>query len=125
MQDYATETRIGAHTRVCFSFRGSLYREEGRAVRTDMKRVVIARETVDQSLFGQRLVLDDPVRSAVAWNGYMLRWGCYAVGEWLSRNLCSQVKRCRLAGGKEGWLLHQSQKRKRRSMEYVRTKRRA
>jgi hypothetical protein len=85
--------------------RGSVFRSEilrvsrrGGAVRTDMKRVVIARETVDQSLFGQRLVIDDPVRSAVAWNGHMLRWGCYAVGEGLSRDLCSQVERCGLVG---------------------------
>jgi hypothetical protein len=69
-------------------------------VRTDMKRVVIARETVDQSLFGQRLVFDDPVRSAVAWNGQMLRRGCNAVGEGLSRDLCSQVERCGLVGGR-------------------------
>jgi hypothetical protein len=68
-------------------------------VRTDMKRVVIARETVDQSLFGQRLVFDDPVRSAVAWNGHMLRWGCNGVGEGLSRDLCSQVERCGLVNG--------------------------
>ena len=73
--------------------------KEDEAVRTDMKRVVIARETVDQSLFGQCLVFDDPVRSAAAWNGHMLRWGCYAVDEGLSRNLCSQVERCGLVGG--------------------------
>ena len=34
--------------------------KEDEAVRTDMKRIVIARETVDQSLFGQCLVFDDP-----------------------------------------------------------------
>jgi len=87
--------------------------EEGEAVRTDVKRIIIARETVDQSLFGQRLVFDDPVRSAVAWNGHMLRWSCYAVGEGLSRDLCSQVERCglrvvgwyinRKKGRVEGW----------------------
>jgi hypothetical protein len=73
--------------------------KKGDTVRTDMKRVVIARETIDQSLFGQCLVFDDPVRSAVAWNGCVLRWGCYAVGEGLSRDLCSQVERCGLVGG--------------------------
>lgn len=68
-------------------------------MRTNMKRVVIARETIDQSLFGQRLLFDDPVGSAITWNGRMLRWGCYAVGKGLSRDLCSQVERCGLVGG--------------------------
>ena len=65
---------------------------------TDMKWIVIARETVDQSLFGQRLVLDNPVRSAVTWNGHMLWWGRYAMSERLSRDLCGQVECCGLVG---------------------------
>lgn len=68
-------------------------------MRTDVKWIVIARETVDQSLFWQRLVLYNPVRSVVAWNGHMLWWGCYAMSKGLSHDLCGQIECCGLVGG--------------------------
>jgi len=66
MQNDASETGLGTNTRICFEEseggvrdakeeqrRGKNGNEGGRErLRTDMKRVVVTRETVDQCLLG-------------------------------------------------------------------------
>lgn len=63
-----------------------------------MKRVVVAREAVDQRLRGQRSVLHDPVGRVVLRGGHVLRWGGDAAGESLSCELSGQVEACGLSG---------------------------
>lgn len=65
---------------------------------TDMKRVVVAGEAVDQRLRGQRSVVHDPVGRVVLRGGHVLRWGGDAAGETLPCDLSGQVEACGLGG---------------------------
>jgi hypothetical protein len=99
MQDHAPKTGLGTDARICWARQRCRWSWDERALRTDMKRVVVAGEAVDQRLRGQRSVVDDPVGRAVLRGGHVLRWGGDAAGETLSCELSGQVEACGLRGG--------------------------
>lgn len=78
-------------------------RKEGRKDKhhTNVKRVVVTRETVDECLLLRCFIWHDPVGGAALWDGFMWRWGCDAAGEARSRDLSCQVEGCSLRWGGE------------------------
>ena len=76
MQDHAAETGRSADARICEAPTSQLMDkgEEKEGLRTDVKGVVVARETVDERLLWRRLIPHDPVRFAARWSRLVARW---------------------------------------------------
>ena len=63
---------------------------------TDVQRIVISTETIDDGLVLGRLVMQDPVWLAVLWNRDRLRRACNPLDVWFSGRFCAKIKCCTL-----------------------------